>query len=156
MWSGKCPFGEMSQWGNVQSGNCPFGERFIGALQVGEVSVGELSSRGTVRTLFPFSWRCSIQEMAAFGGFLDPFSPKYVLSLLKFQPEVVFHKKKIVSERSFKIKCYSGNETYPKMMVLAHFRPNLPQGNPKYYQKPTFSQKLRFYNYQITQVLGPT
>ena len=33
-WSGKCPFGEMSQSGNVQLGKCP---------------VGELSVRGNVR-----------------------------------------------------------------------------------------------------------
>ena len=38
--------------------------------------------------------------MAPFGGFLSPFSPKYVLSLLKFRPEVVFHKTKTVSEQS--------------------------------------------------------
>ena len=49
LWTEKCPFGEMSQWGNVQLesvlwgsvrlGNCPFGE-----MSVGEVSVGHLSS----------------------------------------------------------------------------------------------------------------
>ena len=42
------------------------------------------------------------------------------------------------------------------MMVLVHFGPNLPQGKQKYYQKPTFSQKLHSYNYEITQVPGPT
>ena len=52
-----------------------------------------------------FSWWCNIHEMAAFGGFLGPFSLKYGLSLLKFQPEVVLHKKKTASEQSFKIKC---------------------------------------------------
>ena len=41
------------------------------------------------------------------------------------------------------------------MMVLVHFGPNLPQGNRKCYQKPTFSQKLHSYTYQITQVPGP-
>ena len=59
MWSGKCPFGEMSQWGNVQSGKCPVGELSVRGnvrrgsvsrgIVLGEVSVGELSSRGTVR-----------------------------------------------------------------------------------------------------------
>ena len=67
----------------------------------------------------------------AFGGFLGPFSLKYGLSLLKFQLEVVFHKKKTASGQSFKIKCWSSNETYPKMMVLVHFGPNLPQWNQK-------------------------
>ena len=44
MWSGKCPVGEMSVRGNVLMGKCPVGE-----ISVEEVSVGELSSRGTVR-----------------------------------------------------------------------------------------------------------
>ena len=94
--------------------------------------------------------------MAAFWGFLGPFSLKYGLSLLKFQREVVLHKKKTASEQSFKMKCYSRNETHPKIMVLVHCGPNLPQRNRKYYQKPTFSQKLHSYNYQMKQVPGPT
>ena len=68
-----------------------------------------------------FSWRCSIHEMAPFGGFLGPFSHKYGYSLLKFRPEVVSHKTKTVSEQSFKIKCLCGNRTYPKSMDLVHF-----------------------------------
>ena len=39
LWSGKCPFGEMSCWGNVQSGKCPSGK----------CPVGEVSVRGNVR-----------------------------------------------------------------------------------------------------------
>ena len=64
-----------------------------------------------------FSWQCSIHEMAPFfggGGVLGPFSPKCGSSLLKFRPAVVSHKTKTVSEHSFKIKCLSGNRTYPK------------------------------------------
>ena len=77
MWSGKCPVGEMSQWGNVQSGKCPSGKCPVGELSVrgnvrqgsvrrgsvsrgivlGEVSVRELSSRGTVRIT---SWIASL------------------------------------------------------------------------------------------------
>ena len=68
-----------------------------------------------------FSWQCSIHEMAPFGGFLGPFSPKYGSSLLKFRPEVFFHKTKTVSEKSFKIKCLCGNRTYPKLTDLVHF-----------------------------------
>ena len=67
-----------------------------------------------------FSWQCSIHEMAPFGGFLGPSSPKYGSSLLKFRPEVVSHKTKTVSEQSFKIKCLCGNRTYPKLMDLVH------------------------------------
>ena len=89
-------------------------------------------------------------------GSFWPFSPKYGLSLLKFRPQVVFHKTKTVSEQSFKIKCLSSNRTYLKTMVLVYFAPNLSQGKPKYCQKPNFSQKLHSYNYQITQVLSPT
>ena len=68
LWSGKCPFGEMSQWGNVHSGKCPSGKCPVGELSVrgnvrrgsvrrgsvsqgivlGEVSVGEVSGRETV------------------------------------------------------------------------------------------------------------
>ena len=59
MWSRKCPFGEMSQWGNVQSGKCPVGELSVRGnvrrgsfrrgsvswgIGLGEVSVGELSA----------------------------------------------------------------------------------------------------------------
>ena len=67
--SGKCPFGEMSLWGNVLVGKCPVWEVSFGELSVrgnvhrglfrrgnvsrgivlGEVSVGELFSQGTVR-----------------------------------------------------------------------------------------------------------
>ena len=68
LWSGKCPFGEMSQWGNVESGRCPSGKCPVGELSVrgnfcrgsvrresvsrgfvlGEVSVGEVSARKNV------------------------------------------------------------------------------------------------------------
>ena len=78
-----------------------------------------------------FSWRCSIHEMALFGGFLDPFSPKYGSSLLKFRPEAVSHKKKTVSEQSFKVKCLSGNRTYPKLTVLVHFWAQFTPGKLK-------------------------
>ena len=45
---------------------------------------------------------------------------------------------KAVSEQSLKIKYYSRNGTYPEMMVLVHFGPNLPQGNPKFFKKNKF------------------
>ena len=44
LWSGECSFGEMSQWGNVQSGKCPVGELPFGEMSVGEVSDGDLPS----------------------------------------------------------------------------------------------------------------
>ena len=78
---------------------------------------------------------------------LSPFSPKYETSLLKFCPNVVFNKTKTVSKQSFKIKCLSGNETYPKLKVLIHFWANLPLKNPKYCQKPEFFLKLHPYDY---------
>ena len=62
MWSGKCPVGEMSSRGSVRSGNCLFGEMSVRGnvrresvsqgIVLGEVSVGELSSRGTVLISF--------------------------------------------------------------------------------------------------------
>ena len=79
-----------------------------------------------------FSWQCSIQEMAPFGGgFLGPFPPKYGSSLLKFRPAVASHKAKTVSEHSFKIKCLSGNRTYPKLTNLVHFWAQFTPGKPK-------------------------
>ena len=45
--SGNCPVGEMSGRGNVQSGNCPRGTVRRGTVRR-ELSVGELSSRGSV------------------------------------------------------------------------------------------------------------
>ena len=41
-----------------------------------------------------FSWRWSIYEMAYFGVFLGPNSPKYGAILLKFAPELIFKQKK--------------------------------------------------------------
>ena len=49
-----------------------------------------------------FSWRWSIHEMAHFGGFLGPNSPKYGLILLKFLPEVLLKDRKPVLEKSYK------------------------------------------------------
>ena len=69
--------------------------------------------------------------MAPFGGFLGPFSPKYGSSLLQFRPAVVSHKTKTVSEHSFKIKCLSGNRTYPKLTNLVHFWAQFTPGKPK-------------------------
>ena len=63
LWLGKCPFGEMSQWGNVQPGKYPLGKCRFGELPVrgnvrrgsvsrgfvlGELSVGEVPGRETV------------------------------------------------------------------------------------------------------------
>ena len=72
-----------------------------------------------LRSLMP--WWCSIHEMAPFWGFLGPFYLKYGSNLLKFWPEVVYHKTKTVFEQCFKIKCLSTNGTYPKFTVLIHF-----------------------------------
>ena len=67
-----------------------------------------------------------------FGGFLSPFSPKYGTSLLEFRPVVVVsHKTKTASKQSFKIKCLSGNGTYPKLKVLVHFWAQFTPGKPK-------------------------
>ena len=61
-----------------------------------------------------FSWRCSIHEMAHFGGFLGPNSPKYGLILLKFLPEVVLSDTKAVLEESLKNRNFYQNREYPK------------------------------------------
>ena len=68
-----------------------------------------------------FSWRCSIHQMALFGGFLGPFSPKYGSNLLKFGPEIVYYKKKTFYKQCFKINCLSTNGAYLKFTVLVHF-----------------------------------
>ena len=48
MWSGKCPVGEMSVRGNVCQGSVRW-ESVSRGIVLGEVSVGELSGRETVR-----------------------------------------------------------------------------------------------------------
>ena len=61
-----------------------------------------------------FSWRCSIHEMAHFGGFLGPNSPKYDQILLKFLPEVELKDPKIAFEEPLKNFNFYQNRDYPK------------------------------------------
>ena len=89
-----------------------------------------------------------------FWGFLSPFSPKYGASLLKFRPEVVSHKPKTVSQHSFKIKCLSRNETYPKLKVLVHFGAHFIPGKPKILPKTRIfseTKSLRLLNNRSTR-----
>ena len=67
------------------------------------------------------SWRCSIHEMAHFGGFLSPFSPKSCWILLKFGPEVEYHKPMTLHEELLKLMSLKGKGTYPKFSLLVHF-----------------------------------
>ena len=82
-----------------------------------------------------FSWRCQDPWNHPFGGggggcwALSPLNIAQVL--LKFWPEVVSHKTKTVSRQSFKIKCLSGNGTYPKLNVLVHFWDQFTPWKPK-------------------------
>ena len=73
------------------------------------------------------------------GGVLSPFSPKYGTSLLKFWPEVVYYQIQTVPKQSFKIKCLSGNGTYPKLKVLVDFWAQFILGKPKILPKPELS-----------------
>ena len=91
-----------------------------------------------------FSWQCNIHEMAPFEGgsggggggrVLGLFTPKYGSILLKISPEVVYCKKKIVCEQSFKIKCLSTNGTYPKFTVLVRFWALFTPGKQKILKK---------------------
>ena len=60
--------------------------------------------------------------MAPFLGDFWALSPTNMTWVCwNFDQRYVFHKTKTVSEQSFKIKCLSGNEAYPKLMVLVHF-----------------------------------
>ena len=102
-----------------------------------------------------FLWRRSIHEMAPFGEFLGPFSPKYGSSLLQFQPEVVFHKRKKIYEQSFKVKCLSRNRTHPKLTILVHFWAQFTPGKPKILPQNKRFPETASLCYQITQVLGP-
>ena len=61
-----------------------------------------------------FSWRCSIHEMAHFGGFLGPNSPKNGQIFLKFLPEIVLKDSKRVFEESLKNRNFYKNREYPK------------------------------------------
>ena len=78
-----------------------------------------------------FSWWCSIHDTTLLWGFLSPFSPKYGTSLLNSRPEVVSNKTKTVSKQSFKVKCLSGNGTYPKLKIWVHFWVQFIPGKPK-------------------------
>ena len=55
-----------------------------------------------------------------------------------FDQRYVFHKTKIDSEQSFKIKCLSGNKTYPKLMILVHFGAQFTPTKPKILTKTIF------------------
>ena len=72
------------------------------------------------------------------GGFWALSPANMTRVCWNFNQRYVFHKTKTVSEQSFKIKCLSRNETYPKLMVLVLFWTNFPPENPKYCQKPNF------------------
>ena len=77
------------------------------------------------------SWRCSIHEMAHFGGFLSPFSPKWSSNLLKFGPEVEYHRPMTLYEESLKLMSLRGKGTYPKFWVLVHFWAQFTPGKHK-------------------------
>ena len=58
-----------------------------------------------------------------------------------FDLRYVFHKIKTVSKQSFKIKCLSGNKTYPKLMVLVHFCAQFSPRKRKMLPKTKFFSK---------------
>ena len=101
-----------------------------------------------------FSWQYSTHEIAFFGGgswggggmVVWALAPaKMIRVCWNFKQSYVFHKTKTVSGQSFKIKCLSGNKTYPNLMVLVHFWAQLPPPkNPKYYQKPKYFPETTF------------
>ena len=82
-----------------------------------------------------FLWWCSINETILLGRFLSPFSSKCGTSLLNFRQEVVCNKTKTVYKQSFKIKCLSGNGTYPKLKVWVHLWAQFIPGKPKIFPK---------------------
>ena len=82
-----------------------------------------------------FLWWCSINETILLGRFLSPFSSKCGTSLLNFRQEVVCNKTKTVYKQSFKIKCLSGNGTYPKLKVWIHLWAQFIPGKPKIFPK---------------------
>ena len=89
------------------------------------------------------------------GGFWALSPANMTRVCWNFNQRYIFHKTKTVSEQSFKIKCLSGIETYPKLMVLVHFgaqSPPPPKKNPtKYCQKAKFFPETTSLYYQITQ-----
>ena len=83
------------------------------------------------------------------GGFWALSPANMTRVCWNFDQRYVFHKTKTVSEQSFKIKCLSGIETYPKLIVLVHFWAQFP---PQ--KNQTFFQKLHPYDYQVIHT-GP-
>ena len=68
---------------------------------------------------FPmFLWRCSIYEMAIFGGFLGPNSPKYCQILLNISKKVIFKEIQTVFEEFWKNLNFYRNGRYPKFAHL--------------------------------------
>ena len=60
-------------------------------------------------------------KLPLLGGFWALSPANMTRVCWNFNHRYVFHKTNAVSEESFKIKCLSGNEAYPKLMVLVHF-----------------------------------
>ena len=68
-----------------------------------------------------FLWGCSIHEMAPFGRFLGPFSPKYWLDSPKILTRASLSLEKDSLWTIFRIISLSGKGTYPKFTVLVYF-----------------------------------
>ena len=71
-----------------------------------------------VKNFQNFAYRFRIHEMALFGRFLGPRSPKYGPNLLKLSPEVVLQQKKNTVRKSFEGFEFLWKEDGPKICTL--------------------------------------
>ena len=84
------------------------------------IVVSFISVAFVVVKLYIFKCSASI-NWPLLGGFWALSPANMTRVCWNFNQRYVFHKTKTVSEQSFKIKCLSGNETFPNLMVLVHF-----------------------------------
>ena len=110
-----------------------------------------------------FSWRCSIHEMAHFGGFLGPNSPKCGPIRLKFGPRLFLMEIKTLLQEFFKNSNFSRNRTFPKFARFFGFCPTLRPffsmkeaeiEKSKYFQRQNYAIGLSEYR-KINALSGP-
>ena len=84
------------------------------------------------------SWHVASMKWPLLGGFWSLSPTNMTRVCWNFNQRYVFHKRKTFSEQSFKIKCLSGNRTYPKLMVLVHYYVQFTRRKPKILPKTKF------------------
>ena len=88
------------------------------------------------------SWHATSMKWPLLGGFWSLSPANMTRVCWNFNQRYVFHKRKTFSEQSFKIKCLSGNRTYPKLMVLVHYYVQFTRRKPKILPKTKIFSRI--------------